>query len=135
MRIELPPPKYYTLIERKVVSTSDVVQWAQWMELARREDVLRIGRDEIGGALVSTVFLGLDHSFCMGSGPLLFETMVFMQADDGSSDTAQWRYITIDEAEAGHLAVCESLRRHEKDAIRKARELLALVRSEISGRR
>lgn len=54
------------------------------------------GRGEIA---VSTVFLVYDHGWpdC----PLLFETMVFGGALDGTQE----RYSTWDEAEAGHAAM------------------------------
>ena len=66
-----------------------------------------------GSVEVSTVFLGIDHSFGHGP-PVLFETMVF----GGPRNDEQWRYCTWDEAAAGHAAVVEGL---------KARYLKALV--------
>lgn len=48
-------------------------------------------------ASVSTVFLGLDHSFGR-SRPLLYETMIF----GGPLSDEQWRYATEKEARAGH---------------------------------
>lgn len=47
---------------------------------------------------VSTVFLGLDHSFSEDAEPLLFETLVF----DGEFDGDMERYSTWDEAVKGH---------------------------------
>jgi len=55
---------------------------------------------------ISTVFLGIDHSFGFGEGPLLFETMVFNGPLDGEQD----RYSTWDEAEAGHKAMVERVK-------------------------
>jgi hypothetical protein len=55
-----------------------------------------------GGGFVSTVWLGLDHGF--GGRRLIFESMVFETGDeerDGDTD----RYSTLDEAQAGHLAM------------------------------
>jgi len=52
------------------------------------------------GTYISTVFLGLDHSFGEGP-PQIFETMVFPSADDLNEELC-WRYATWDEAEAGH---------------------------------
>lgn len=49
------------------------------------------------GVSVSTVFLGMDHSFG-GGPPLLFETMIF----GGNHDRYHERYSTWAEAEAGH---------------------------------
>lgn len=64
-----------------------------------------VGNDTIGDVEVSTVFLGIDHSF--GSGPpLLFETMVF----GGELDQEQERYSTEAEAAAGHRAMVERVR-------------------------
>lgn len=50
--------------------------------------------------LISTVFLGIDHSFGYGA-PLLFETMVF----NGPLEGAQDRYANWDQAKAGHDAM------------------------------
>ncbi len=50
----------------------DITKWAQWFEKAERH----VADEKIGESRISTVFLGLDHSF--GSGPpVLWETMVF----------------------------------------------------------
>jgi hypothetical protein len=57
------------------------------------------------GVEVSTVFLGLDHSFGDGP-PVLFETMVF--DDYGGGDA--WRWSTWDEAVAGHEAAVSIFR-------------------------
>ncbi len=55
------------------------------------------------GLWVSTVWLGLDHSFGFGP-PLIFETMVFDRLNDGSSaDLDMDRYSTLEDAELGHL--------------------------------
>lgn len=51
-----------------------------------------------GDVRVSTVFLGLDHSFRESGPPILFETMAFI----GHEAAGQERYSTWEEAEAGH---------------------------------
>jgi hypothetical protein len=56
-----------------------------------------VARDDIDGVRVSTVFLGLDHSF-NGGPPLLFETMIF----GGPHDQWQERCSTWEEAEEMH---------------------------------
>ena len=67
----------------------------------------RVDKTELGDdAWVSTVFLGMDHSFGREGGPVLFETMVFGGPLDGEQD----RYRTIDEARAGHAAMVERAR-------------------------
>jgi hypothetical protein len=58
---------------------------------------------------VSTVWLGLDHSF-MGGPPMIFETMIFV--DDGSfEDLYCARYSTREQALAGHRRAKRWLRR------------------------
>lgn len=58
------------------------------------------------GTWISTVWLGIDHSFISGGLPIIFETMVFPSKDDiGERDME--RYSTLEEAQAGHLAMVE----------------------------
>lgn len=63
-----------------------------------------VAQTKTGEAFVSTVFLGLDHSFGEGA-PLYFETMIF----GGPEDQSQWRYTTWAQAEAGHARVVAAL--------------------------
>jgi hypothetical protein len=60
----------------------------------------RVAFDNIGKVDISTVFLGLDHSFTGGT-PVLFETLVFGGPNDGYME----RYCTWDEALAGHARI------------------------------
>ena len=46
--------------------------------------------DEIGGVMISTVFLGIDHNFRFKGLPLLYETMIF----GGKHDEYQARSVT-----------------------------------------
>lgn len=69
-------------------------------------DIKFVARDEIGNKVVSTVFLGLDHSYVSGEPPVLFETMVFNGDGDGGDC---WRYHTYEEAMAGHRKACDNL--------------------------
>lgn len=81
----------------------DVLTWAQWFETAKDERIVARTDLRVGG-YVSTVFLGLDHSF-FGDGPRqLFETLVF----DGPHDGAGCRYATWAQAEAGHQALVKA---------------------------
>ena len=82
-------------------------------EPATRQDGLQafqgdrhVAKTEVGDASVSTVFLVIDHQFGDGP-PILFETMVF---GGDRADENQWRYLTWDEAAAGHDAVVSALR-------------------------
>lgn len=83
----------YKLEGKKAVPCENLLEWATWLEQADRQ----VAKDEVNGVRISTVFLGLDHSFGE-SQPLLFETMVF----GGDLDQEQERYSTWDEAETGH---------------------------------
>lgn len=76
------------LVDKKVVPCFDLIEWAKWNELANR----RVANTDIGNARVSTVFLGLDHSWLPGK-PLWFETMVF----GGALDQECERYETWEE--------------------------------------
>lgn len=77
----------------KPIAEPDLMKWARWFEKAPRHLVLT----EMNDICVSTVFLGLDHSFGVGP-PLLFESMVFA----GQRAIDQRRYATVEEAKAGH---------------------------------
>ncbi len=82
--------------------TSD--QWAEMFKGSAYPS-RTVARDEVDGASISTVWLGLDHGWGEGP-PLIFETMVF-----GSPlDQECWRYSTEAEARAGHAAAIEAVR-------------------------
>lgn len=84
----------YILEGHKPVPAPSLREWGTWMNDGERR---RVGWDVLGDVKVSTVFLGLDHSFGEGP-PLLFETMIF----GGKHDEYQERYSTWEQAEAGH---------------------------------
>lgn len=86
----------YILDGKTPVRANDLTQWASWYEKA--DEVRRVAWTTIGDTDVSTVFLGLDHSFGDGP-PLLFETMIFNHPE---LEDYQERYTTWEEAEAGH---------------------------------
>lgn len=74
------------------------ISMVEWAELLADDDVRQVARTEMDDAVsVSTVWLGLDHSFG-GTRPLVFETMVF----GGPLDMEQERYSTEAEALLGH---------------------------------
>lgn len=88
-------PKHYVLdAEHKAVEVS-LDDWARWLDDDAKRRVAKTDVNE--HVEVSTVFLGLNHNFGEGP-PLLFETMVFFDADDVYCR----RYATWDEAVAGH---------------------------------
>ena len=56
-----------------------------------------VKQDSIGDISVSTIFLGLDHSF-MSETPILWETMIF----GGEFDQYMDRYSSYEDALKGH---------------------------------
>jgi len=88
-------PNMYAILEGKtVVGVDDVLEWGKFFEGKSRV----VGKTKVGKASISTVFLGLNHSWEPDEKPLWFETMIF----GGPLDQWQERYTTWDEAEAGH---------------------------------
>lgn len=78
------------------------------------------------GIFVSTIWLGLDHSFIDDGPPLIFESMVFPKRGPEKSmlevlqsKAHNWlerdmqRYSTEAEALAGHEALCKKWRKHK----------------------
>ena len=86
------------ILEGKKAVPADMMTWAKWFG----SDKKRVAFTEKDGIKVSTVFLGLDHSFGVGP-PMLFETMIF----GGEHDQYQERCTTWDEAEAMHKTACD----------------------------
>lgn len=66
----------------------------------------KVANDTVGEAMVSTVFLGMDHDILQEeSSPILFETMIF----GGEHDDYMRRYHTYDEAQSGHHKIVKAL--------------------------
>ena len=84
----------YILQGKVAIPEPDVQKWAKWFEKADR----RVKVTHVGDTMISTVFLGIDHSFGQLGPPLLFETMVFIGDGDGDMN----RYPTWKLAEQGH---------------------------------
>lgn len=81
-----------------------LMKWAKFMEEGERR---RVALTVINThTTVSTVFLGLDHSFG-GRKPQLYETMVF----GGKLDGGMERYATRQEAEKGHQKFLKKLQK------------------------
>jgi len=88
-------PYLFRLDGHTPVPMTDFVEWGRWMETADR----RVAQTRHGDVLISTVFLGIDHSHGLGPRPMLFETMAFFGDDPGELVR---RYETWEDAEAGH---------------------------------
>jgi hypothetical protein len=88
-------PYHYDIDARGEVKPCDLWCWAFMFEFQHKWRVLQ--QTPIGLAMISTVFLGTDHSWGMGR-PILYESMIF----GGPMDQEQDRYATREEALAGH---------------------------------
>lgn len=93
---------HYKLVGKDAVPC-ELMEWAEDFGKDRTVAKSRLenGPDT---AVVSTVFLGLDHQFGDGP-PMIFETMVFMPGDEEPC----WRYSTWSEAERGHAEAVADL--------------------------
>jgi hypothetical protein len=98
----------YVLDGKIPIVENDILKWAKFFESNSRT----VGDTHIGEVHISTVFLGLDHSYI--GPPLLFETMIF----GGEHDDYQERYTTWDQAEKGHERAVE-LVEHSLNPINK----------------
>jgi len=78
-------------------------QWARLFE--NNPDRYRfVGKTVVGSLLVSTVWLGIDHSFSETGPPLIFETMIFPECE------VFGRWPTEEAALAGHDQAVEEMR-------------------------
>lgn len=84
----------FYILRDKVPVPATLLEWGRWFEKNERI----VSQEELNGVCVSTVFLGVDHSFFRGSLPALFETMIF----GGEHDGYQARSCTWHEAEEEH---------------------------------
>jgi len=92
--------------ENRPIVCDDLIAWAQWCETASNRTV---GLTDVTSEIrVSTVFLGMDHRFPgrPKGPPILFETLVFGGPLDGQGG----RYVSWDDAEAGHKAMVRKVR-------------------------
>lgn len=102
----------YILEGHTPVPCDDILKWAKWFEGGIA--VRRVARTDINvSTVISTVFLGIDHSFGDGE-PQLFETMVCRGGVYDSQDGDMERYATWDEAEKGHAAMVARVRAEAK---------------------
>ncbi len=87
----------------------------EWGKCLNDQSKKIVAQDYFGEVCVSTVFLGIDHSFDFSTA-VLFETMIFGGKEDGYQD----RYYTWNQALVGHEKACE-IANH--DAIERNKKL------------
>src|SRR5688500_10925875 len=98
------------------VPCDDLLKWAEQVENRHRtirnrgKDPYKVAHTEITDEVcVSTVFLGLDHSFRSVGRPILFETMVFGGDKGGEMELCS----TWEEAEKQHRQMVEQVKKSE----------------------
>lgn len=92
----------YILDGKTPVLEPNIYKWGKWYQNANRV----VAQDTVGEQFISTVFLGIDHSW-HGEKPELFETMIF--DEDGNSMGYQERSSTWEEAEKKHYEIVKYL--------------------------
>jgi len=85
--------KHYILKGKQVVEAGDAGEWCNFMTHHDR----MVTKTEVGEVLISTVFLGYDHS-SSDRCPILFESRVF----NGTLNGTKRLYSTWHEAVLGH---------------------------------
>lgn len=93
----------YYILEGKIPKKVPVEEWVFQDPITRI-----VNKTNIENIEISTVFLGLDHSY-NNLIPLLFETMIF----GGDFDQMCWRYSTYEEAENGHKNAVRQVKSQE----------------------
>ena len=91
--------------DNNIIEEADFLTWSLWFAKHDR----KIERDTVDGVNISTVFMGIDHSFCDKGPPLLFETMVF----GGKYDQNCIRTSTLKEAKQCHSDAVEFIKNSE----------------------
>lgn len=64
---------HYILKDGKPVLVEDVLEWARWFEGIDARKERHVADETIGNVRISTIFLGLDHSFGREGAPVLWE--------------------------------------------------------------
>jgi hypothetical protein len=103
-------PTYWVLDdERRPVQVQSLVAWARWFQTADHH----VAVTQVGDITVATVFLGIDHRVAGRGPPLLFETVCF--SDGETVEGAPFRrYVSWDDAEAGHATAVRRVRELQK---------------------
>lgn len=91
---------YYKLDENNIpVKCKTIDEWADFHKTKQRY----LFHNKLNAIWISTVFLGLDHSFDDTSAPVLFESMSFNNQSEMDCD----RYTSYDDAKIGHYVLCK----------------------------
>lgn len=97
---------HYILNDKGEPVAAKFSEWAIWFERRRTKRILK--QQWIGNVRVSTVFLGLDHSWGKGP-PVLWETMTFSNRKDFDQRLDRCAG-SREQAQAMHARVCAEVR-------------------------
>lgn len=118
-------PMHYILdANGNPVPCQDALKFWAWQARSWATGEGRIGLTQVGGHMVSTVFLGTDHGLTWRKhdDPVLWETMTFTLSgwERGESTGEQHRYTSRASALLGHEETVFRLRQEEEARCRKA---------------
>ena len=94
---------FYILDENKELVEVDSSTWGHWFDNFENR---RVESTYLHEYHISTVFLGINHSYYDQGEPLVYETMVFNPKGD-CDESYICRYHTWNEALIGHAVACE----------------------------
>ncbi len=94
------------ILEGKEMRQVGLEEWAKWFQESPDQHLADTMQRDVR---ISTVFLGIDHSFGMGGPPILFETMIFGGRYEGDMQRAA----TYDEALAYHANAVKNVERSQ----------------------
>lgn len=101
--------RWYILDDDNNPVPSTITEYVEWEHVNPEKRIVK--QEHIGDDIrVSTVFLGLNHSFIDNETPVLWETMIF----GGEHDEYQVRYTSHEAALQGH-EIALSLIKTEKN--------------------
>lgn len=131
----------YILNGRVPEACADLLKWARSMQETRIVAQTAV-TDEV---MVSTIFLGIDHSYTEGGPPILFETMVFGPEAEASYtfkgerrhylhrvalDDFSRRHCTYDDAEKYHAETVTAVKQKLDLLAAEVREIARKLKSQ-----
>jgi hypothetical protein len=94
---------WFVLRDRKPVRVETLTEWVDGMTEKNAADLMRIGLDAVGSAIVSTIFLGIAGD--LGGEPRPYETAIF----EADAVRVVGRAATWKQAEAMHRQTVNDL--------------------------
>jgi len=97
---------YFTLNKQTgEIKEVSAVEWSVWFEDVENRRIEYTNEEDF---CVSTVFLGIDHSYGCGDQMLLYESCILEGPPEIQGNC--YRYATMAEAKSGHYAILSILR-------------------------